>query len=179
MIKVDVFEKALRYAAKKHRQQRRKGDGSPYFLHPISVVLRIKAAKGDSKNIWMLATASVLHDVVEDCGVSIRKIAKKFGYHVAALIEELTLDKSQYNIMGKTEYLCRHMANMSSYALTIKLCDRLDNICDMGKMNSDFQDNYVAETQEILQRLLVEREGLTQTQINLMEMIRKELLSYY
>jgi len=41
-------------------------------------------------------TAALLHDTVEDCeNVSLQDIAKKFGYYVAALVDELTSNESQ------------------------------------------------------------------------------------
>jgi len=177
ILTADEFERALLYAAKKHRGQRRKGDGRPYIMHPLSVMTRILSIK-KSSNAFLLGTAAVLHDVVEDCGVSIKKIAKKFGYHVAALVAELTLDKTQYEKIGKTEYLCQEMMGMSSYALAIKLCDRLDNVCDMKGMDDEFKERYMKETATIMQTLF-KREKLTKTHLALMEMIEKELMKFY
>jgi (p)ppGpp synthase/HD superfamily hydrolase len=170
-------ERAFIYAAKKHKGQRRKGDGRPYIMHPISVMTRILSIK-KSSNAYLLGMAAILHDVVEDCGVPIKKIAKKFGYHVAALVQELTLDKSKYESIGKTEYLAQELIKMSSYALAIKLCDRLDNVCDMEKMDDMFKDRYVAETQTLLDRLQ-QRDKLTKTHLALMELIQVELNKYY
>lgn len=176
MITVDVFEKAILFAAKKHKGQRRKGNGRPYLMHPLSVMSHVQSVKKDSKNLYLLGAGAVLHDVVEDCGVSLKKIAKKFGYHVAALVEELTLDKTQYENIGKTEYLARHMFKMSSYALTIKLCDRLDNICDMDAMDEQFKIRYVIETRATLQRL--KGRHLSKTHLALIELINNELNKY-
>ena len=176
ILTADDFERALLYAAKKHKGQRRKGDGRPYIMHPISVMTRVLSIK-KSSNPYLLGASALLHDVSEDCGVSIKKIAKKFGYHVAALVKELTLDKSQYDTIGKTEYLCQEMVKMSSYALTIKLCDRLDNISDMKDMDIAFQIRYKAETQVIMERLQ-QRDHLTKTQLRLMEMIEEVLTQF-
>jgi guanosine-3',5'-bis(diphosphate) 3'-pyrophosphohydrolase len=169
------FEKALRFAAKKHKGQRRKGDGKPYIMHPISVMTRILSIK-KSTNAYLLGTAALLHDTVEDCGVSLRKIAKKFGFHVAALVKELTLDKSQYTEIGKTEYLCREMLRMSSYALAIKLCDRLDNVSDLDTMDEDFRKRYLEETTQIMERIIQRK--LTRTHLTLVGLIEQEINKY-
>jgi len=179
LVSADLFEKAILFAAKKHKGQRRKGDGSPYITHPLYVMNLILSVKKDSKNVWLLATATILHDVCEDCGVSLQTIAKEFGYHVAALVQELTLDKAQYKIMGKTEYLCQHMTDMSSYALTIKLCDRYHNVTDLATMDMEFQKKYADETVDILLYVTKNRHKMSQTQISIVEMIKNVIKDIY
>jgi GTP pyrophosphokinase len=163
-------EDAIIFATEKHKGQVRKGDGRPYILHPISVLIRLNNVK-ESKNIFLLMTACILHDVVEDCGVTLDEISKKFGLHVAGLVEELTLDKSNYETIGKKEYLAQEMVHMSSYALAIKLCDRLDNVSDMKSMSEDFRKKYKDETNFILNRLSGRK--LTKTHLKLIKEIRK------
>lgn len=174
-ITAELLEKAILFAVKAHRGQRRKGDGRPYILHPMSVLRTLYDVK-DSKNMYLLAIAVILHDTVEDCGVSLKKIAKKFGHQVAALVEELTLLKENYETIGKTKYLCQEVLAMSSYALCIKLCDRLDNVSprEITKMNEDFKKKYKAETWEIV-NTLEEKRKLTKTHIKLIKMIKKEI----
>lgn len=178
LVSADLFEKAILYAAKKHKGQRRKGDGSPYIVHPMYVMMLVSSLKKNSKNVWMLATATILHDVCEDCGVPISKIAKKFGHHVAALVQELTLDKSNYETIGKTKYLCQHMVDMSSYALTIKLCDRYHNVMDMSSMSTGFQKSYAQETNTIMSHVITDRDYLSSTQLKLIDMIREQIKPY-
>lgn len=172
MITAETFEKAILFAVKAHQGQRRKGDGRPYILHPMSVMHTLYGIK-ESKNIYLLATAAILHDCVEDCGVKLSTIAKLFGHSVASLVEELTLDKSKYETIGKTEYLCQEVLKMSSYALCIKLCDRLDNVRDMKKMSESFRLKYRAETREILNRL--KQRKVTKTHAKLIKLIEKEI----
>jgi (p)ppGpp synthase/HD superfamily hydrolase len=152
MITSDVLEKAILFAVKAHEGQKRKGDKRPYIMHPLSVMWRIYHNK-KSANMYLLAAAAILHDTVEDCGITIEQIAKEFGHHVAALVAELTLDKAQYTLIGKKEYLLQEMNKMSSYALAIKLCDRLDNVSDLKSTKKDFVIKYVEETEYILNNL--------------------------
>lgn len=175
MITADTFEKAILFAIKAHKGQVRKGDGRPYILHPISVMQRISAIK-QSENIYLLGAAAILHDTVEDCGVTLEEIAREFGYHVAAIVSELTLDKANYETIGKAEYLARELYGMSSYALAIKLCDRLDNICDMKYMKKEFIVRYIDETYYILERVMLRK--LTKTHKKLIKMILKEMKKY-
>ena len=100
-----MFEKALEFALQKHKGQKRKWNNIPYYRHPISVAKNIETYK-KSKNIELLMTAALLHDTVEDCkDVSLQEIAEKFGYYVAALVDELTSDELEIKKLGKTEYL--------------------------------------------------------------------------
>jgi len=148
-----MFEQALEFAIKKHKGQKRKGNNMPYFRHPISVAENIEEVK-KSKNLELLMTAAILHDTVEDCpGVTIQDIAKKFGYYVAALVDELTSDEKEIKKIGKTTYLKNKMEKMSSYGLVIKLADRRHNIEDTQSMSKEFQKKYAQETLAILDHL--------------------------
>jgi len=162
MIDSKTLERAIEFASKAHKGQTRKGDGRPYIMHPLSVMGRLGAIK-KSTNAYLLAAAAVLHDTVEDCGVELDEIAKLFGYYVAGLVEELTLDKSKYDTIGKTKYLQQEMCKMSSYALCIKLCDRLDNVEDMQSMDATFRRRYTQETIDILTYLEANRVKITNT----------------
>jgi (p)ppGpp synthase/HD superfamily hydrolase len=148
-----LFEKALEFAIKQHKGQKRKQTNMPYFRHPISVAENIEEVK-KSKNLEILMTAAVLHDTVEDCpGVTIKEIAEKFGYYVAALVDELTSDKKEIAKIGKTEYLKKKMEKMTSYGLVIKLADRRHNIEDINHTSKAFQKSYTKETLAIMDHL--------------------------
>lgn len=174
-INANKLEEALIFAIKKHKGQRRKGDGRPYILHPMAVLYILYEVK-QSKNIFLLASVAALHDVVEDCGVPLKKIAKKFGYQVAALVEELTLLKENYETIGKTKYICQEIVKMSSYAFCLKLCDRLANIREMKDMPQSFIDKYVPETWAIVNAAKTRK--LTKTQKRLLALIEIELKKY-
>jgi guanosine-3',5'-bis(diphosphate) 3'-pyrophosphohydrolase len=174
-MKVDskVLELAIIFATEKHKGIVRKGDGRPYILHPLSVLLTLNQFK-KSKNQFLLGTACVLHDVVEDCDVTLEEIAKHFSHNVASLVEELTNDNEKLKAMGKANYLLDKMIGMSTYALCIKLCDRLDNIKDMATMNEDFKTKYTEQTKFIINGLQKSRD-LTKTHKKIIKAINKHL----
>jgi (p)ppGpp synthase/HD superfamily hydrolase len=174
MINAKTLERAIEFAGKAHKGAFRKGDGRPYIMHPLSVMNKIQSIK-KSNNALLLAAAAVLHDTVEDCGVELDTIAKEFGYYTAGLVEELTLDKEKYETIGKTKYLSQEMTKMSSYALCIKLCDRLDNVQDMASMGDEFIARYSKETISILDYVMKHRTKLSKTHIALMGMITSEI----
>ena len=59
--------------------------------------------------------------------------------------------------MGKTNYLCYKLLNMSDYALNIKLCDRLANVLDLKNAPNEFVNKYEIETIVILSYLISNR----------------------
>lgn len=177
MVTAETLERAIIYATEKHKGVTRKGDGTPYIIHPIRVMMTLFGIKGNSVNIYLLAVAAILHDVVEDCGVTIQEIAELFGYDVAAIVEQLTSDSDKIEAMGKTEYLTQKLLKISSYALVIKLIDRLDNIKDMKTMPETFSSRQIKSTMVILNALEMGRK-LTGTHKTLISMIREEMDKY-
>jgi (p)ppGpp synthase/HD superfamily hydrolase len=80
------FEAAVVYASSLHFGQRRKGAGGPYITHPLSVAAIVGEFGGDEDQ----AIAALLHDVMEDCGVSQADIAARYGERVAAIVTACT-----------------------------------------------------------------------------------------
>lgn len=121
--------KALRYAQKYHRGQVRKGSGQPYFYHPLTVALVLANCKR-SKHLTELICAAILHDTIEDTNLTFAIIAREFSPLVASLVGELTNDPQAIKQLGKLSYHCQKLVGISSWALYIKLADRLHNISD-------------------------------------------------
>jgi GTP pyrophosphokinase len=82
------FYQALRYAARLHGRQFRKGTGRPYIGHLLSVASIVIEYGGDEE----MAIAALLHDAVEDQGgmARLREIRKKFGKRVAHIVDGCT-----------------------------------------------------------------------------------------
>ena len=175
IITSELYEEILLFAIESHKGQVRKGDKRPYILHPISVMNRIFTVKSHSKNLLLLGAVSLLHDVVEDCGVTIEEIGRRFGWQIASIVDELTTNEEEKERLGKKEYLRRKMSRMSTYALSIKLCDRLDNVIDMKKMGKEFKEKYIEETEYILNGLT---RDLTGTHKKLIKLIQIEIKKY-
>lgn len=144
-------------------------DGTPYITHPIKVADYVNKFK-KSKNIDDLINSAYLHDCIEDTNVTYYDIYQKFGSTVASLVLELTTDEDMKRELGKTKYLEIKMKNMSSWALVIKLCDRLSNVNDLDKCSESFRNKYIKETIEIINYLIENRE-LSKTHINIIKSI--------
>lgn len=164
---------ALAYATKAHSGQTR-SDKTPYIAHPVRVAKNIEQFK-KSHNIDALISAAYLHDTIEDSDTTFEDLEKMFGGLVASLVQELTSDKEKIEKMGKTEYLIHKMKGMTTWALAIKLADRLDNVSDLKTAkNPAWRQKYKKETEEILNRIEKER-LLTGSHKKIIEAIRKKL----
>lgn len=77
-----TLERAIAIAATAHAGQVDKG-GAPYILHPLKVMLRMSTLEE--------RIVAVLHDVVEDCGISLNDLRKEgFSEEVLTAIESVT-----------------------------------------------------------------------------------------
>ena len=86
--------RAIDFAARKHRDQRRKDqEASPYINHPISVSLML-AEIGGIADAEVLA-AAILHDTLEDTDTTPEELVQAFGMRVRKLVEEVTDDNTQ------------------------------------------------------------------------------------
>ena len=169
----EKLDKAIRFATEKHKGQYRK-DGTPYIKHPLNVVNNVLKYK-KSNNLENLLISACLHDTIEDTNTTYYDIVNEFGYEVASIVLELTTDEDLKRELGKEKYLKIKMKNMSSWALVIKLCDRLDNISDLESSNDDsFKMKYLNETIEIIKYLLENRK-LSNTHVTIIEQIISNL----
>jgi (p)ppGpp synthase/HD superfamily hydrolase len=85
-----LLERAVRFASAAHRHQMRKGSAVPYISHPVQVAWILVRA-GFTDETWL--TAAVLHDVVEDCGVTLEELRREFSPEVAEIVAGLSEQK--------------------------------------------------------------------------------------
>jgi len=145
--KVEIIERAFRFAKKAHGGIRRRS-GEPYILHPIAV------AKITSQEIGLGSTsicAALLHDVVEDTDYTVEDIEQNFGPKIAELVSGLT--KISGGIFGdrasvQAENFRRLLLTMSQdiRVVLIKMADRLHNMRTLGSMAPNKQYKIAGET---------------------------------
>ena len=142
-------EEAQEFAIEAHKNQFRK-TGAPYVNHPIRVSKLIKNYYRRKEYLNFLKVCALLHDVLEDTSVQLIELTTVFGPKVANIVLELTNDAKLKRIIGKEEYLEKKMAVMSSLALLVKLCDRLDNVNDLRETSEEFTRKTISQTIKIL-----------------------------
>lgn len=88
---MELFSEAIAFAVQAHDAMRRKGGGAPYILHPLEAAVIVGSMTNDQE----VLAAAVLHDVVEDAGVTPEELCEKFGPRVRDLVLSETEDKRQ------------------------------------------------------------------------------------
>ena len=86
---MELVSQAIIFAANAHDGMRRKKSPAPYILHPMEAATIVGTITDDQE----LIAAAILHDVVEDAGVSPEEIERNFGKRVRELVESETEDK--------------------------------------------------------------------------------------
>src|SRR5690606_35879955 len=116
------------FSAERHRDQRRKGvRETPYINHPLEVAERIVRVAGVD-DIEVLV-AAILHDTIEDTETTAEEIERHFGKAVAALVLEVTDDRS-LTWMERKRLEIEHSSLLSARAKLIKLSDKISNVID-------------------------------------------------
>jgi len=126
---------AIHFAAAKHRDHRRKDpSASPYINHPIEVA-EVLARIGGVADLDVLR-AAVLHDTLEDTETSPQELCDAFGPRVAALVAEVSDDKSLAKEERKRLQI-EHAAHASAGAKLVKLGDKICNVRDVTQQAPD------------------------------------------
>jgi len=121
---------ACDFAADKHRSQRRKDKArTPYINHPLTVT-RVLANEGGVKDAEILA-AAILHDTLEDTETTLDELQREFGVRIAALVAEVTDDKSLPKPLRK-QLQIDHAPYKSRGAAVIKVADKICNLRDLA-----------------------------------------------
>ena len=89
---MELVSEAITFAVKAHDGMRRKKGQAPYILHPMEAAVIVGTMTEDQNVI----AAAVLHDVVEDAGITLEEIKEKFGQRVWELVGAETEDKREH-----------------------------------------------------------------------------------
>lgn len=132
MTKMDKIKKAEQFARKAHKGQKQV-TGRPYVDHAIKVASLLKKWKQDDEVIC----AGLLHDVVEDCNVSLKEIKDKFGKRVAYLVDAMSVVriKKRKKDMGATYKKFARSAKKEPSLAYIKTADMLSNIPNIHELS--------------------------------------------
>lgn len=143
-----LIRRAFEIAVDAHKDMRRRS-GEPYIFHPVEV------ARITAEEIGLGTTAVVaalLHDTVEDTGLTLGEIESEFGNVIARIIDGLTKISGLYN---KSSDSTQQLENFRKMLLTladdirvilIKLADRLHNMRTLDNMPADKQLKIAHET---------------------------------
>ncbi len=140
---------AYRFSAAAHEGQKRI-NGDPYISHPVAVAGILAELHLDTPTL----IAALLHDVVEDTGITKQKISKQFGKQVAGLVDGLSkLDKIEFQTatQAQAENFRKMLLAMSQdvRVILVKLADRLHNMSTLEVMAPEKRKRISRETLDI------------------------------
>lgn len=144
--------KAFNFAVDAHKEQKRKYTNEPYIYHPIAVAdILYHAFKEDAPPPFIYA-AALLHDVVEDCGVSFTTLRREFGDETAVAVMHLTdlITHDQGNRETRKLLEAVRIGAAPLYAQLIKLADMVSNTESITKHDKDFAIVYLKEKSVVL-----------------------------
>lgn len=152
---------AYAFAEEKHRGQKRES-GEPYISHPLAVAHILADLQMDLDSI----VAGILHDVIEDTGITQEELKRRFGETVATLVEgvsKLTLPEERSSptsseparkraaIHKAAENLRKMLLAVSKdlRVMIIKLADRLHNMQTLDALPPEKRERIATETLQI------------------------------
>ena len=173
-LEVEQVRRAYRFADEAHLGQIR-ASGEPYITHPIAVAAQCAEWKLDAQALM----AALLHDAIEDCGVTKPELIERFGAPVADLVDGLTkLDKLQFNTReeNQAESFRKMLLAMARdvRVILIKLADRTHNMRTLDDVPREKWARISSETLEIYAPI-AHRLGLNQTYRELQELAFRHL----
>jgi len=151
-----VIRRAGELAARAHAGQTRVS-GEPYVQHALAVAAILVELGLDHETI----AAAMLHDVVEDTGISLDDLKRDFGARIAGLVDGVTKMKviQEFRAEGggvrkehsQAESLRKMLLAMAEdvRVVLIKLADRLHNMRTLAALSEDKQRRIARETMDI------------------------------
>ena len=164
-----LVREAYKFADEAHLGQFR-ASGLPYITHPLAVAGLCADWKLDAQAVM----AALMHDTIEDQGVTKTELIERFGAPTADLVDGLTkLDRLHFSTReeSQAESFRKMLLAMARdvRVILIKLADRLHNMRTMIAMASDKRQRIARETLEIYAPI-AHRLGLNQTYRELQEL---------
>ncbi len=144
-----LIDKAYDYAHDKHKDQRRKS-GEPYFVHCLNVAYELAKLRTDPHTIC----AGLLHDVIEDCGVTKEEFVEEFGIEIYEIVEAVTkisnlkfTDEKEYQAVNHRKILIAMAKDVR--VILVKLVDRLHNMRTLQYLPPEKQKRIARETLDV------------------------------
>lgn len=160
MSNLPLLNRAVLFAADKHRDQVRDGEVPlPYIAHCIEVVSNLRAIGGELDQ--EILCAGFLHDTLEDTETTKQEIIEQFGQRVAEIVASVTREEpseqekqglSNEEIWELRNYMfAQELAEMPIEGRKIKLADRLSNVRESARTRpGPKHERYLRQTKMIL-----------------------------
>jgi hypothetical protein len=140
VLESEVLSLAFFVARKAHSGHTRGGHGRPYLEHPIEVAELLDGGGNGATTI----AAGLLHDVVEDSGLTIGDVIECFGIPVGELVAALTQDPAIDDWEERKDALRAAVAQAGPEAIAIYVADKLANLQDWLAVYGEVGEDAIA-----------------------------------
>lgn len=146
---INLVKRAYYYADQAHDGQKRRS-GEPYITHPLAVANVLANMHMDHQSLM----AAMLHDVIEDTGISKSALSDQFGETVAELVDGVS-KLTQIEFESQAEKQAENFQKMALAmakdirVILVKLADRLHNMRTLGVLKLEKKRRIAKETLEI------------------------------
>ncbi len=146
---LDLVRRAYNFAYEAHKDQQRLS-GEPYIIHPLEIAIILSNLKLDTTTI----SAALLHDIVEDTGITLDDIRRLFGDDIALLVDGVTkissIKKKSKSIEQAHNLRKMLLATIKDVrVILIKLADKLHNMRTIMFLPEYKQQRIASEALEI------------------------------
>lgn len=146
---IQFVTNAFNFANEKHKGQLRKS-GEPYINHCLSVTYILATYQSATATL----AAGLLHDTLEDCGVTYAELKYKFNEDVADIVQAVTKIKNLPDVSSEETNASTHRKLILAMAkdiraIIVKLCDRLHNMRTLQYVKNEKQIRISKETLEV------------------------------
>lgn len=123
-----LIDSALIFAAKAHAKQRRKSTDVPYIIHPVGVMMvLVECSETDPE----LLAAALLHDTVEDTGVTLAELRAHFGNRVAEIVDGCSEPDKGESWEHRKEHTIHFLKTAPRDIALVSAADKLHNVRSM------------------------------------------------
>ncbi|WP_249226665.1 gamma-glutamylcyclotransferase family protein [Alicyclobacillus mengziensis] len=120
----DIVERAVQVSARAHSGQTRKGSGTPYIVHPVSVAMILMRAGCDEE----VVAAGLLHDTVEDTDLTLADVRVQFGERVAKLVAGASEPDKSQPWEARKRHTIAFLTQAPDDVRVLVCADKLDNV---------------------------------------------------
>ncbi|MFN2431337.1 MAG: HD domain-containing protein [Gemmatimonadota bacterium] len=121
---MELLERAVRLAVRRHQGQLSKGDGEPFITHPVAVALLCGRAGLDDATV----AAALLHDVLEDTDTTREELAAAVGERVADAVDHVTKAGDGRPWRDEMRSYVERLRGAPRQALAVAAADKVHNL---------------------------------------------------
>lgn len=125
---IPLLTHAIRFATRAHHGQTRKGNDLPYIVHPFAVAMLLSELRFPETVI----AAGLLHDTLEDGGVTEQALASEFGTEIAALVAGASEPDKSLPWHDRKQHTIDSLSTATWPVKAVVAADKLDNLRAMA-----------------------------------------------